>query len=169
MSETKDHTVHGNHIVQFRLPSWEDAADDGAFEIERRGVEPPKLRLTPVADILMLMLLVWMLSASVRLQSCIAAGTVIPEVEGSSVIILRCGRTVEVLVDASECVFVNMIEVTNFDSLLEALKSEHAMVDSDVLFLLLDPESTHGKRVEVADAAALAGFRIVKCNIREVF
>lgn len=155
-------------IVTVTLPSWLEE-DDQEPQMGRDKPDFEEMDLTPMVDVTFLLLIFFMITAAFNLQKKIdvppaktdeSSTTVNQDPEDSA--------TVEAEIDAQNNVFVDDTKGENFDEVLQLLKAAKASSDSVELKLKIDPESTHEKRILVADAAAQAGFTKVNSLIAEV-
>lgn len=128
-----------------------------------------EMDLTPMVDVTFLLLIFFMITAAFNLQKKIdvppaktdeSSTTVNQDPEDSA--------TVEAEIDAQNNIFVDDTQGESFDEILQLLKAAKSSSDSVELKLKIDPESTHEKRILVADAAAQAGFTKVNSLITEV-
>ncbi len=155
-------------IVTVVLPSWieEDEEDQ---PMGRPAPEFEEMDLTPMVDVTFLLLIFFMITAAFNLQKKIdvppaktdeSSTTVNQDPEDSA--------TVEAEIDAQNTIFIDDARAENFAEVLQFLKTAKASSDSVELKLTIDPESTHEKRIQVADAAAQAGFTKINSRISEV-
>jgi len=158
----------GNSIVTVTLPSWL-ADDDKEPQMGRDAPDFEEMDLTPMVDVTFLLLIFFMITAAFNLQKKIdvppaktdeSSTTVNQDPEDSA--------TVEAEIDAQNNIFVDDTQGESFDEILQLLKAAKSSSDSVELKLKIDPESTHEKRILVADAAAQAGFTKVNSLITEV-
>ena len=158
----------GKSIVTVTLPSWVEDSDEEP-QLGRAKPDFEEMDLTPMVDVTFLLLIFFMITAAFNLQKKIdvppaktdeSSVNVNPDPEENA--------AVEAEIDAQNNVFVDDTRGENFDEILQLLKSAKAASDGVELKLKIDPESTHEKRILVADAAAQAGFIKINSLIAEV-
>ncbi len=153
-------------LVTVTLPSWEEEEDDD-FALGRPDPDFEEMDLTPMVDVTFLLLIFFMITAAFNLQKKIdmppassdAGSTSVPQMENSSV---------EAEIDRDNQIYIDGSPGTTFDELVRLLEAARTGVDNIELKVKIDPESTHEKRILVADAAAKAGFVKIKSLITEV-
>lgn len=155
-------------IVQVTLPSWEEEEDED-FALGREEPEFEEMDLTPMVDVTFLLLIFFMITASFNLQKKIDMPPASSE-EGVSVAPVEDPEKspVEAEIDADNKIYVDGTPGTTFDELVTLLESAKSGTDAIELKLKIDPESTHDRRILVADAAAKAGFLKINSLIAEV-
>jgi serine/threonine protein kinase/biopolymer transport protein ExbD len=154
-------------IVRVSLPSWEEEEDDDV-ELGRPEPDFEEMDLTPMVDVTFLLLIFFMITASFTLQKKIdvppaksdaVSSVSVPEMESSAV---------EAIIDAENRIYIDDLPCKSFKEAVGLLEDSRAAADAVELKLLIDPESTHEKRILVADAAAKAGFTKINSMIKEV-
>ena len=155
-------------VVQVTLPSWLEEEEE-EFHLGRPEPEFEEMDLTPMVDVTFLLLIFFMITASFTLQKKIDVLPAKTE-EGAAVTIAQPDdqSPVEAIIDANNEIFVDDTKGEGFDEVLRLLQSAKSGNDSVELKLKIDPESTHEKRILVADAAAQAGFTKINPLIAEV-
>ncbi|MEO2013797.1 MAG: protein kinase [Fuerstiella sp.] len=156
-----------NTIVRVSLPSWEEEEEDDV-ELGRPEPDFEEMDLTPMVDVTFLLLIFFMITASFTLQKKIdvppaqsdaVSAVSVPEMESSAV---------EAIIDAENRIYIDDLPGESFKEIVGLLETSRATADAVELKLLIDPESTHEKRILVADAAAQAGFTKINSMIKEV-
>jgi serine/threonine protein kinase/biopolymer transport protein ExbD len=156
-----------NTIVRVSLPSWEEVEDEDV-DLGRPEPDFEEMDLTPMVDVTFLLLIFFMITASFTLQKKIdvppaqsdaVSSVSVPEMESSAV---------EAIIDADNQIYVDDLPGESFKEIVSLLEGSRAAADAVELKLLIDPESTHEKRIMVADAAAQAGFTKINSVIKEV-
>ena len=154
-------------IVRVSLPSWEEAEDEDV-DLGRPEPDFEEMDLTPMVDVTFLLLIFFMITASFTLQKKIdvppaksdaVSSVSVPEMESSAV---------EAIIDADNRIYIDDLPCESFKEAVGLLEDSKAAADAVELKLLIDPESTHEKRILVADAAAKAGFTKINSMIKEV-
>ncbi len=156
-----------NTIVRVSLPSWEEE-DEEDVGLGRPEPDFEEMDLTPMVDVTFLLLIFFMITASFTLQKKIdvppaqsdaVSSVSVPEMESSAV---------EAIIDAENRIYIDDLPGESFKEIVGLLETSRATADAVELKLLIDPESTHEKRILVADAAAQAGFTKINSMIKEV-
>lgn len=156
-----------NSIVRVSLPSWEEVEEED-IQLGRPEPDFEEMDLTPMVDVTFLLLIFFMITASFTLQKKIdvppaksdaVSSVSVPEMESSAV---------EAIIDAENRIYVDDLPCESFKEAVSLLEDSRAAADAVELKLLIDPESTHEKRILVADAAAKAGFTKINSMIKEV-
>ena len=155
-------------LVRVTLPSWEEE-DDEDFVVQHKEPQLEEMDLTPMVDVTFLLLIFFMITASFNLQKRVemppalsdqnSVATSVPPEESA---------TVEAIIDATNQITIEDAPGETFDELVSMLNNARSGSESAELKLLIDPESTHEKRILVADAAAKAGFVKINSKISEV-
>ncbi|MEZ6128544.1 MAG: protein kinase [Planctomycetaceae bacterium] len=154
-------------MVRVSLPSWEEE-DDEDFTVSREPPDFEEMDLTPMVDVTFLLLIFFMITASFSLQKSMESPPAQSE-EGAAVTISPPkGAEVVVEIDADNKIFVEGTEGSSADEIIGLLKDARASTDTIELKLKIDPESTHEKRILVADAAVQSGFLKINSSIAEV-
>jgi len=154
-------------MVQYVLPSWVEEDDEDPV----LGREPPEFEemdLTPMVDVTFLLLIFFMITASFNLQKSIGAPPATSDDAAAVSVEPPDKPTVEAMIDADNVVFINSTEVTTIDDMINTIKSERSGIDTIELKLIVDPDSTFEKRVQVADAAVQAGLIKISTQIKEI-
>lgn len=155
-------------LVTVTLPSWEEQEDE-EFALGREEPEFEEMDLTPMVDVTFLLLIFFMITASFNLQKHIDMPPASSE-EGVSVAPMEDPDVtpVEAEIDADNQIYIDGQLGTTFDELVRLLEDARSDTDVIELKLKIDPESTHDRRILVADAATEAGFLSIKSLITEV-
>lgn len=154
-------------IVQVTLPSWEEEEEED-FHLGRPEPDFEEMDLTPMVDVTFLLLIFFMITASFNLQKKIDMDPAKSE-EGAAVTVQRPTEpSVEAVIDADNQIYIEDSLGTSFTEVVQLLESARAGTDTIELKLKIDPESTHERRILVADAAARAGFFKINPLIAEV-
>lgn len=153
-------------IVTVTLPSWLEE-DDEDLQLGRDAPDFEEMDLTPMVDVTFLLLIFFMITASFNLQKKI---DVPPATSNESSVSVAPPENagIEAQIDANNVVWIGDVSCNTREDVLRALKSEKSNSDSVELKLQIDPESMHGRRILVADAAAQAGFVKISSKISEV-
>ncbi len=148
-------------IVSVSLPSWEDDDTPDDFEIPQRcDISPRKGDLTPMVDVTILVMIFYLSSAAshvFRTQRFVEVFRHVP-VWCVSTPIYSPSVFVDVVIDDTNRIFVDTEEVAGFDAVRESLRDARGNHDEAEVTITVDPQSTHGHRILVADAAVDAGF-----------
>ena len=128
-----------------------------------------ELDMTPMVDVTFLLLIFFMITASFNLQKQVQVPPAQSD-ETSTVTQVppEDNASVEAVIDADNRITIDDQPGDSFDELVSLLNSARSGSDSAELKLLIDPESTHEKRILVADAAAKAGYVKINSKISEV-
>ncbi|MCA9082959.1 MAG: protein kinase [Planctomycetaceae bacterium] len=155
-------------LVRVSLPSWEEEEDED-FHVGRPEPELEEMDLTPMVDVTFLLLIFFMITASFNLQKQVQVPPAQSD-ETSTVTQVppEDNASVEAVIDADNRITIDDQPGDSFDELVSLLNSARSGSDSAELKLLIDPESTHEKRILVADAAAKAGYVKINSKISEV-
>lgn len=156
-------------LVVMALPSWVEESDE-EFEFGREKPEDDEMDLTPMVDVTFLLLIFFMITASFTLQKKIDVDPAKSE-EMSAVAVPQDDTDqapVEVEIDADNQVYVDGTPGESFSEILSMLEDARSSTDSIELKLMIDPDSTHEKRILVSDAAAQAGFMKINPKIAEL-
>lgn len=156
-------------VVVATLPSWVEEDEDDGSGFDREPPEMEEMDLTPMVDVTFLLLIFFMITASFSLQKKMDMEAAVAD-EASAVAVEQetPDSPIKVEIDANNEIFVEDEPVKTYKDVLA--KIEEAMdpeSDSQELQLKIDPESTHDKRILVADAAAKVNLP-VKTKIAEV-
>ncbi len=154
-------------LVTVSLPSWEEEDDDD-FALGRPEPEFEEMDLTPMVDVTFLLLIFFMITAAFNLQKKIDMPPATAEEGMSTSVPQQENSSVEAEIDRDNQIYIGGTQGTAFDEIVRLLESEKAGIDDIELRVKIDPESTHEKRILVADAAAKAGFVKVKSLIMEL-
>ncbi|MCA9056722.1 MAG: biopolymer transporter ExbD, partial [Planctomycetaceae bacterium] len=145
-------------LVTVSLPSWEEEEEED-FHVNHREPELEEMDLTPMVDVTFLLLIFFMITASFNLQKHVEMPPAASdETSTQTVVPPEDSPSVEAVIDPDNRITINDLPGETFDELVSLLNQERGGADSAELKLLIDPESTHEKRILVADAAAKAGF-----------
>lgn len=154
-------------MVTVTLPSWlEDEPCSEPFlrtDRERNGLD-----LTPMVDMVFLLLIFFMITASFNLQKKLDVVTDPAESTyvGHGRRVYNPDTDIVVEIDAENNIWIDGAPVDHIDTACRLLKEARSYVRTrPELRLRIDPESTHDKRIFVADAAALAGFRRIETEM----
>ncbi|MCA9049176.1 MAG: protein kinase [Planctomycetaceae bacterium] len=155
-------------LVTVSLPSWEEEEEED-FHVNHREPELEEMDLTPMVDVTFLLLIFFMITASFNLQKHVEMPPAASdETSTQTVVPPEDSPSVEAVIDPDNRITINDLPGETFDELVSLLNQERGGADSAELKLLIDPESTHEKRILVADAAAKAGFVKINSKIAEV-
>ena len=151
------------------LPSWEEEDEDD-FQLGRTKPDFEEMDLTPMVDVTFLLLIFFMITAAFQLQKKIDVPPArTDEMSAVPVPLDDVDQSiVEAEIDAENQIYVDGNLADTFEQVLMLLENARAETDSVELKLRIDPESTHEKRIVVADAAAQAGFQSINSRIVEV-
>lgn len=155
-------------MVTVTLPSWEEEEDDD-FALGREEPEFEEMDLTPMVDVTFLLLIFFMITASFNLQKKMDMPPAKSE-EGTSVEVQeeQTETPIEAEIDRDNQIYIDGQVGASLEELVTLLESAKAGTDAIELKLKIDPESTHEKRILVADAATKAGFIKINSLIAEV-
>lgn len=161
-------SVAGNSMVNVVLPSWVEEEDDD-FQLGRPEPDFEEMDLTPMVDVTFLLLIFFMITASFNLQKKIDMPPAKSD-EMSSVPVPQeeADQAIEAEIDAENQIYIDGTLGESFDQILSLLETSRSDSDSTELKLLIDPDSTHEKRILVADAATQAGFTKINSKIAEL-
>jgi biopolymer transport protein ExbD len=154
-------------LVTVTLPSWEEEEDDD-FALGRPDPDFEEMDLTPMVDVTFLLLIFFMITAAFNLQKKIDMPPATSEEGMTTSVAPPNDSTVEAEIDRDNQIYVDGSPGTTFDELVRLMEAAKTGVDNIELKVKIDPESTHEKRILVADAAAKAGFVKIKSLITEV-
>jgi len=143
--------------VQFTLPSWEEE-DDEDLVLTRESPDFEEMDLTPMVDVTFLLLIFFMITAAFNLQKSMASRPATSDDAAAVSVPKPNEQGVVAVIDPDNRIYIDDVEATSFAEMLSLLKAARSGVDSPELSLKIDPESTHEKRINVADAATQAGF-----------
>ncbi|MCP4783977.1 MAG: protein kinase [Fuerstiella sp.] len=156
-----------NPIVRVSLPSWEEVEEEDV-ELGRPEPDFEEMDLTPMVDVTFLLLIFFMITASFTLQKKID----VPPTQSDAVSAVSVDPmdavAVEAVIDAENRIYIDDAPGESFKQIVGLLETSRTAADAVELKLLIDPESTHEKRILVADAAAQAGFTKINSMIKEV-
>jgi len=144
-------------MVQFTLPSWEEE-DDEDLVLTRESPDFEEMDLTPMVDVTFLLLIFFMITAAFNLQKSMASRPATSDDAAAVSVPKPNEQGVVAVIDPDNRIYIDDVEATSFAEMLSLLKAARSGVDSPELSLKIDPESTHEKRINVADAATQAGF-----------
>ena len=162
----KSEATRGKSIVQVSLPSWEEAEDEDD-EFGRPEPDFEEMDLTPMVDVTFLLLIFFMITASFTLQKKIDVPPAKSDAVSSVSVDPMEAVDVEAIIDADNRIYIDDAPGESFTEILSLLEMSRDAVDAVELKLMIDPESTHEKRILVADAAAQAGFTKINSMITE--
>lgn len=154
-------------MVQYSLPSWEEEEDEDLV-LGREAPELDEMDLTPMVDVTFLLLIFFMITAAFNVQKSMDSPPAASDDASAVSVPKDTPDGVQALIDPDNKTFVDDVEATTLADLVSLLKTARSGVDSVELSLLIDPDSTHEKRILVADAAAQAGFLKINSKIAEV-
>ncbi|MEQ9408335.1 MAG: protein kinase [Fuerstiella sp.] len=155
-------------IVTVSLPSWVEEEEDD-FVLGRPEPEFEEMDLTPMVDVTFLLLIFFMITASFNLQKKIDMPPAKSDEATAVSVDPPDAPTVEAEIDADNQIYVDGSPGSTYEELVQLLEAAKAGADVIELKLKVDPESTHEKRILVADAAATAGFVKINTKIAEVY
>lgn len=155
-------------MVRFTLPSWEEDDDDDDVSLTRESPDFEEMDLTPMVDVTFLLLIFFMITAAFNLQKSMASPPATSDDAAAVSVPKPDEQGVVALIDPDNRIYIDDVEATSFADMLSLLKSARSGVDSPELSLKIDPESTHEKRISVADAATQAGFIKISSKIADV-
>lgn len=119
----------------------------------RRKREEPRIDLTPMVDVVFLLLIFFMISTTF----VETPGIAVKLPESSSRVVEKTPEEIKVYLSREGDIYLQNDQVT-LDQLRNRLRS-HAQKAATMTFLLLaDKEARHGQVVELMDAAREAGF-----------
>lgn len=154
-------------LVRYSLPSWEEEEDEDLV-LGREAPELDEMDLTPMVDVTFLLLIFFMITAAFNLQKAMESPPASSD-DASTVSIPKPNQNaVTALIDPDNRTYIDDVEATTLADLVSLLKTAKSGIDSVELSLVIDPDSTHEKRIMVADAAAQAGFLKINSKITEV-
>lgn len=154
-------------MVRFTLPSWEEE-DDEDMVLTRESPDFEEMDLTPMVDVTFLLLIFFMITAAFNLQKSMASPPATSDDAAAVSVPKPDEQGVVALIDPDNRIYIDDVEATSFAEMLSLLKAARSGVDSPELSLKIDPESTHEKRINVADAATQAGFLKISSKIANV-
>ena len=154
-------------MVKYSLPSWEEEEEEDLV-LGRQAPEMDEMDLTPMVDVTFLLLIFFMITAAFNLQKAMDSPPAVSD-DASAVSVPKDTQdAVEAVIDPDNKMFIDDVEAKTSSDLVSLLKSARSGVDTVELSLLIDPDSTHEKRILVADAAAQAGFLKINSKITEI-
>ncbi|MEZ6125898.1 MAG: protein kinase [Planctomycetaceae bacterium] len=154
-------------IVRYSLPSWEEEEDED-LDLSREAPDFEEMDLTPMVDVTFLLLIFFMITAAFNLQKSMEMPPATSE-DGAAVTITQPNNTVIMVeIDADNNIYVEGTEARSVGEISDQLRSARAGIDTVELSLKVDPDSTHEKRIMVADAAVQSGFVKINTKIAEV-
>jgi len=124
--------------------------------IKRPGGEDPDVNLTPLIDVVFLLLIFFMVSTTFEKESEISIE--LPEASGDPVQSQK--QTVEIAIDAKGKYFINQQEVINtqLDTLKRAIKKQAGDQKDPPIILSADAKTPHQAVIRAMDAARQLGF-----------
>ena len=156
-------------VVTATLPSWVEVEEDDGSGFDREPPELEEMDLTPMVDVTFLLLIFFMITASFNLQKKMDMEAATAD-EASAVAVEQetPDSPISCEIDANNEIFVDDEPVKTFKEIVAKLKeAQDPEAESQELQLQIDPDSTHDKRILVADAATKVGL-LVKTKIAEV-
>jgi serine/threonine protein kinase/biopolymer transport protein ExbD len=154
-------------MVRVSLPSWEED-DEEDFVLGREAPNFEEMDLTPMVDVTFLLLIFFMITAAFNLQKSMASPPASSDDAAAVSVPKPQEPGVQAVIDPDNRIYIDDVEATSFEDMLSLLKAARSGVESPELSLKIDPESTHEKRINVADAATQAGFIKINSKIADV-
>ncbi|MEZ6059863.1 MAG: protein kinase [Planctomycetaceae bacterium] len=149
------------------LPSWEEEDDDD-IPIHRHTPDFEEMDLTPMVDVTFLLLIFFMITAAFNLQKKF---DMLPASKDEGVSTQPVETPPEDSLTAEigpdNIVFMDDRQGTTYTEVHEMLRDAKDTTGGLELRLQVDPDSNHGTRIMVVDAATSVGF-VVKTLIKEV-
>lgn len=119
----------------------------------RRTIEPPRVELTPMVDVVFLLLIFFMISTTFVVRP----GLKIDLPDSSATALLQDEQEVRIYLGKAGEIFFQQQPVT-LDELTRQLNSYGAGAAKMTFLLMADQDALHGKVIQLMDAAKNAGF-----------
>lgn len=119
----------------------------------RRTIEPPRVELTPMVDVVFLLLIFFMISTTFVVRP----GLKIDLPDSSATALLQDEQEVRIYLGKAGEIFFQQQPVT-LDELTRQLNSYGAGAEKMTFLLMADQDALHGKVIQLMDAAKNAGF-----------
>jgi biopolymer transport protein ExbD len=126
------------------------------MKLQRTTREEPDLNLTPLIDVVFLLLIFFMVSTTFEKESEITIE--LPEASGEAS--TQPQQTIEIAIDAKGRFFVNEKEVVNTQvgTLRNTIKATAAGLKDPIMIISADKVSPHGAVIKAMDALRQLGF-----------
>ena len=119
----------------------------------RRDIEPPRVDLTPMIDVVFLLLIFFMISTTFIEKP----GLKVDLPDSSALEVLSEAKEIQVYLGKSGDIYLQQQPVS-LEGLAEQLHSYEAAAAKMTFLLMADKDALHGKVIQLMDAAKKAGF-----------
>ncbi|WP_437228574.1 ExbD/TolR family protein [Planctomicrobium sp. SH661] len=151
---------------------WVNPEDDETHEelqLNKKPLPEAGLDMTPMVDVMMLLLIFFMITASFVTQQSLETTPPESDGEGSGRAVSVdeiASESVVVRIDDNDNIFIDEVPVADINELVEALRGKMASEHKTEMLIETEPAATHGQVVAVTDAGMTVQMQRIRRSSR---